>query len=119
MRPALSFDNFRFPARDPFSQRPVLIFVNSSGRPIRESSRAMVSVTSLASSTALPATLPVSTLAIGNRQADHVASAVEAALSAVEPFHRTVERRREMRRPYPYPIHLTPLGPNACPDVER
>ena len=32
----------------------------------------------------------------------------------VEPFRRPLERRREARYPYPYPIHLTPFAERAA-----
>jgi hypothetical protein len=54
----------------------------------------------------------------GRRQ-DRVAISVAAALTAVEPFRRPLERRREARHPYPYPIHLTPFDSDGLPDVER
>jgi hypothetical protein len=41
------------------------------------------------------------------------------ALQAAEPARRPVERRREVRHPYPYPIHLTPLLADGTADVER
>ena len=45
----------------------------------------------------------------GRRQ-DRIAQCVNSAMLAVEPVRRSVERRREARHPYPYPLHLTPLG---------
>jgi len=66
----------------------------------------------------LPAPLPVVSLsALGGRQGP-IVSSVEAALAAVEPFRRPLERRRESRSPYPYPIHLTPFGDDGQPDVD-
>src|SRR6476660_4631922 len=53
------------------------------------------------------------------RRNDRVVHSVEAALSAIEPFRRPLERRREARRPYPYPIHLTPFDASGQPDVDR
>src|ERR1043165_2281443 len=44
---------------------------------------------------------------------------VLSALDAVDPTARRLERRRETRYPYPYPIHLTPFGPDGQPQVER
>src|SRR5688572_14210041 len=67
----------------------------------------------------LPASLPVANQAPGNRQVERVAASVAAALAAVEPFHRPIERRREVRKPYPYPIHITPLDSAGQPDADR
>lgn len=50
---------------------------------------------------------------------DAIFATVEAAVSAVEPFRRSIERRRESRYPYPYPIPLTPYLLDGTPDVER
>lgn len=50
---------------------------------------------------------------------DGISLSVEAALAAIEPFRRPLERRREARRPYPYPIHLTPFDSDGHPDVDR
>jgi hypothetical protein len=55
----------------------------------------------------------------GNRQGDRIASAIRSALTAIEPYKRAVERRRESRHPYPYPIHLTPLDVGGQPIVDR
>jgi hypothetical protein len=70
-------------------------------------------------SAVLPAPLPTTNLIAGNRQAQRVADSVSAALAAVEPFHRAIERRREVRKPYPYPIHLTPLDASGQPEADR
>jgi hypothetical protein len=43
------------------------------------------------------------------RERDRIAEFVESAVLAIEPTRRPVERRREARFPYPYPIHLTPV----------
>jgi hypothetical protein len=53
------------------------------------------------------------------RHQSRIVTSVESALAAVEPFRRPLERRREARFPYPYPIHLTPYGPEGLPDAER
>jgi len=50
---------------------------------------------------------------------DRVAQSVEAAIAAVDPSRRAMERRREARHPYPYPIHLTPVDADGRPQVER
>ena len=55
----------------------------------------------------LPPAAPA--LLTGRRQ-DRIAQFVSSAMSAVEPARRSVERRREARYAYPYPIHLTPLA---------
>src|SRR4051794_28054398 len=54
-----------------------------------------------------------------SRQQSRIVTSVESALAAVEPFRRPIERRREARFPYPYPIHMTPYGQNGLPDAER
>jgi len=69
--------------------------------------------------TALPAPLPAAGSVAGNRQGDRIASAIRSALTAIEPSKRAVERRRESRHPYPYPIHLTPLDAGGRPAAER
>lgn len=50
---------------------------------------------------------------------DAIFATVESAVAAVEPFRRSIERRRESRYPYPYPIPLTPFLLDGTPDVER
>jgi hypothetical protein len=46
---------------------------------------------------------------------DPIATSVHSALEAIEPGGRGLERRRESRQPYPYPIHLTPYGDDGRP----
>jgi hypothetical protein len=67
--------------------------------------------------TVLPAPLPVAGSVAGNWQENQIASSVESALNAVDSCRRAMERRRENRHPYPYPIHLTPLLDDGTPDV--
>jgi hypothetical protein len=50
---------------------------------------------------------------------DAIYATIESAVAAVEPFRRSIERRREARYPYPYPIPLTPFLLDGTPDVER
>ncbi|HMC11400.1 MAG TPA: hypothetical protein VKH44_08925 [Pirellulaceae bacterium] len=50
---------------------------------------------------------------------DQIGSSVQAALLAVESRAPVLERRREARYPYPYPIHLTPFGASGQPEVDR
>jgi hypothetical protein len=64
----------------------------------------------------IPPPVPVAGKA---RVDDRVAKSVHAALAAIEPHGRVLERRRERRAPYPYPIHLTPFDGYGQPDVER
>jgi hypothetical protein len=45
---------------------------------------------------------------------DPIATTVHSALVAIEPG-RAVDRRRETRQPYPYPIHLTPMDERGRP----
>jgi hypothetical protein len=73
----------------------------------------------LAFHTALPATLPLAPPAAANPEEQEVATSIHWALSAVESVRRGVERRREARHAYPYPIHLTPLDDEGRPDVDR
>jgi hypothetical protein len=54
-----------------------------------------------------------------NGRHKRIVASVESALAAIEPFQRPLERRREARYPYPYPIHLTPYGAGGRPDVDR
>jgi hypothetical protein len=58
----------------------------------------------------LPVALPSVGATDGNRREEQVAARVEQALFSARPIHQGVERRREERYPYPYPIYLTPLG---------
>jgi hypothetical protein len=62
---------------------------------------------------------PGSPRADSSRQPSRIVTSVESALAAVEPFRRPIERRREARFPYPYPIHMTPYGQDGLPDAER
>lgn len=65
-----------------------------------------------------PATLQSEWLRPGNAdRRDAIALSVEAAVAAVEPFRKTMERRREARYPYPYPVPLTPFLLDGTPDV--
>jgi hypothetical protein len=41
---------------------------------------------------------------------DRIAELVESAVLALEPLRRPIERRREARYAYPYPLHITPLA---------
>jgi hypothetical protein len=50
---------------------------------------------------------------------DSISSIIQSALWAIEPAPRLIERRRESRYPYPYPIHLTPYGKDHEPEVDR
>jgi hypothetical protein len=54
----------------------------------------------------------------GGGRHQRIIASVDAALAAIEPFQRPLERRREARYPYPYPIHLTPFGADGRPDVD-
>jgi len=51
------------------------------------------------------------------RERDRISELVESAMSAIEPIRRSAERRREPRYPYPYPLHVTPVGPDGCSDT--
>jgi hypothetical protein len=53
------------------------------------------------------------------RRHDRIVASVRSALAAIEPLARPLERRREARYAYPYPIHLTPYGDAGLPDVQR
>lgn len=67
----------------------------------------------------LPMPLAAASNSAAGRRQDRIVSSVRSALAAIEPFRRPLERRRESRHPYPYPIHLTPFGESGQPDVER
>jgi hypothetical protein len=69
--------------------------------------------------TVLPASLPSAYTAAGNRQGDRITTSVLSALSAVEGFRPAIERRRESRQPYPYPVHITPLAEDGEPELQR
>jgi hypothetical protein len=47
-----------------------------------------------------------------------IAGSVHAALSAVNTAP-DVDRRRQRRNPYPYPLYLTPLNGDGQPNVEE
>ena len=67
----------------------------------------------------LPAVIPQSFLAEASRRRDWIFDSIQSALNAVDAAPQTSERRREARYPYPYPVHLTPFGPDGQPEVER
>jgi hypothetical protein len=72
----------------------------------------------------LPAALSASALRIDGHgpevnQHNPIEASIESAVAAVEAFRRPLERRREARYPYPYPVHLTPFGADGRPDVDR
>jgi hypothetical protein len=67
--------------------------------------------------TVLPAWLPADEA--GNGPEDPISASIHSALGAVESCRRAMERRRDARYPYPYPIHLTPLDSFGNPDVDR
>lgn len=52
-------------------------------------------------------------------QANRIAFSVQSAIFAVEPGRKSLERRRETRYAYPYPIHITPLDADGEPAVLR
>jgi hypothetical protein len=47
-----------------------------------------------------------------------VAAGVRQALAAAQSGHPGLERRREVRQPFPYPVYLTPLDAGS-PEVDR
>lgn len=53
------------------------------------------------------------------RRQDRIAASVATALAAAQPCRRPLERRRESRHPFPYPLHLTPYTADGRPDVAR
>jgi hypothetical protein len=55
----------------------------------------------------------------GTRDGDAIARGVRQALAAAQPLRSGLERRREARHPFPYPIHLTPVTKDGRPDVDR
>ena len=44
---------------------------------------------------------------------------VKLALACSQPTRKVMERRRETRHPYPYPVYLTPFDDARVPLVER
>jgi hypothetical protein len=50
------------------------------------------------------------TPASGRWDEEEIATQVQRALANPQPERILPERRREKRHPYPYPIHLTPVG---------
>jgi hypothetical protein len=66
-----------------------------------------------------PVALPLSLLSDAGRHRDWIMDSIQSALYAVEEAPPRLERRREARYPYPYPIHLTPYGADGQPDVKR
>jgi hypothetical protein len=71
--------------------------------------------------TVLPASLPTFPPDSGDRQRQEnpISSSIHAALAAVDICRPAVERRRQQRQAYPYPVHLTPLADNGQPVVDR
>jgi hypothetical protein len=67
----------------------------------------------------LPVAIPQPFMADAGRRRDWIFDSILSALEAVDAAPRTLERRRETRYPYPYPIHLTPFGADGKPDVSR
>jgi hypothetical protein len=68
---------------------------------------------------ALPAPLPSVLPADTGGRDDRIRALVRSAFTAIEPHGRPIERRREARYAYPYPIHLTPFDDAGRPDVDR
>jgi hypothetical protein len=62
---------------------------------------------------------PAALSSLSGRRQDKVAQYVQSAVIAVEPVGRAIERRREARHPYPYPIHLTPLTADGTANVNE
>ena len=65
-----------------------------------------------------PTIIPQTFLADAAQRREWIFDSIQAALDAVDAAPRCVERRRESRYPYPYPIHLTPYAASGKPDVE-
>ena len=66
-----------------------------------------------------PVAIPQAILADVRRRHDDIFDSILSALEVVDAVPPTLERRRETRYPYPYPIHITPIGHNGKPDVDR
>jgi hypothetical protein len=66
-----------------------------------------------------PVAIPRALLADAGRRRDRIFDSILSALEVVDAAPHTLERRRESRYPYPYPIHLTPIGLSGKPIVDR
>jgi hypothetical protein len=66
----------------------------------------------------MPVSSPTCGALAGDRQ-DPLLHNVELALAAAAPDRKGLERRRETRHPYPYPIHLTPVDENGRPQLDE
>jgi hypothetical protein len=66
-----------------------------------------------------PALLTTAQPLEGNAQPDRIAASIHDVLTAVPGTRRALERRREARYPYPYPLHLTPLDADGLPAADR
>ena len=66
----------------------------------------------------VPASLPVAGAVAGASQENLIIHHVQLALASAVPERKGMERRRETRHPYPYPVHLTPVDTQgrALPD---
>ena len=74
-------------------------------------------MSTLAHSSRFPVVLSTAGATAGSRQEDPIRQTVQLALAGVHDQRKTLERRRETRFPYPYPVHLTPVATNGAPDV--
>lgn len=61
-----------------------------------------------------PVSSPTAGAVVGDRQ-DPLLDQVELVLAAASPERKGMERRRETRHPFPYPVHLTPVDPQGRP----
>src|SRR4051812_1432036 len=65
------------------------------------------------------ASIPRSFFTDAQQRQEWILDSIQSALEVVDAAPRKLERRRESRYPYPYPIHLTPYRHDGKPDVER
>ena len=67
-------------------------------------------MSTLALSSYVPVVLSTVGAAADNRQEDPIRASIQMVLAGVHQERKTLERRRETRHAYPYPVHLTPVA---------
>ena len=75
-------------------------------------------MSTISSTSWLPASPPPPEAVVGGRQ-EPLQHLVELALAATSPERKGLERRRETRHPFPYPIHLTPVDAQGQPQLDE
>jgi hypothetical protein len=74
-------------------------------------------MSTISSASWFPVSSPAAAVVVGDRQ-DPLQHNVELALAATSPERKGLERRRETRHPFPYPVHLTPVDPQGRPQLD-